>query len=97
MERLAFTAAISSTQKRGLGVRLTLRVIRLYQLLLSPFIGMHCRFHPSCSCYAEQAFIEHGFGSGLRLSLARLARCHPWHPGGADPVPKSVSRKPACS
>jgi hypothetical protein len=62
-------------------------VIRGYQRFLSPFLGSHCRFHPTCSAYALEAIQTHGTARGLALGLRRLARCHPWHPGGFDPVP----------
>ncbi|WOJ97445.1 membrane protein insertion efficiency factor YidD [Congregibacter brevis] len=65
-------------------------MIRGYQLLLSPLLGNHCRYYPSCSSYAAEAIETHGAWKGSRLSAARLLRCHPWHEGGADPVP------PAC-
>ena len=97
MEPLAPTAVGQFTRARGVGVGLALWIIRFYRLALSPVVGMHCRFHPSCSAYAEQAFIEHGFVPGLRLTLTRLARCHPWHPGGSDPVPEPIPQQPADS
>jgi putative membrane protein insertion efficiency factor len=62
-------------------------MIRLYQLLVSPWLGPRCRFYPSCSQYALQALEEHGLWHGSWLALRRLARCHPFHPGGYDPVP----------
>jgi len=62
-------------------------LIRLYQRTLSRLLPKVCRFTPSCSQYAVEAFERHGFFRGLRLSLARLVRCHPWNPGGSDPVP----------
>ena len=61
--------------------------IRGYQLLISPVLPASCRFHPSCSEYARQAVSRHGAGKGSWLSLRRLLRCHPFHPGGYDPVP----------
>lgn len=67
-------------------------VIRTYQLLLSPFLGNHCRFYPSCSQYAIEAIEEHGPLRGAWLALRRVLRCHPWRPGGVDPVPK-VTKK----
>ncbi len=63
--------------------------IRLYRLLLSPFLGNHCRFYPSCSSYAETAIRSHGVLRGGWMALRRLARCHPWHEGGFDPVPEA--------
>lgn len=62
-------------------------MIRAYQLLLSPMLGPACRFHPSCSRYAFQAISRYGAGPGLLLSLKRILRCHPFSPGGIDPVP----------
>ena len=62
-------------------------VLRTYRYLLSPFLGNHCRFYPSCSVYAETAVQRFGIPKGLWLALRRLARCHPWHEGGVDPVP----------
>jgi putative membrane protein insertion efficiency factor len=67
--------------------RLLSLLIRSYRYSLSPFLGMHCRFHPSCSAYALEALERHGAGRGVWLVLTRIARCHPWHPGGHDPVP----------
>lgn len=70
---------------------LVLAVIRLYRYTISPALPPACRFVPSCSQYAEQAFIEHGFFRGLRYAIGRLLRCHPWHPGGHDPIPVKPS------
>jgi uncharacterized protein len=70
-------------------VRLLLvALIRLYQLLLSPLLPPACRFYPSCSQYALVAVRERGVLAGTWLAIARFARCHPWHPGGVDLVPK---------
>lgn len=68
-------------------------LIRLYQWTLSPLIGRHCRFHPSCSNYCLEAVETHGAGRGLVLGVRRLCRCHPWNPGGVDPVPQLGSVK----
>jgi putative membrane protein insertion efficiency factor len=59
-------------------------LIRIYQLLVSPLLPPACRFYPSCSQYALVAIREHGALRGGWLALARLARCHPWNPGGVD-------------
>jgi putative membrane protein insertion efficiency factor len=66
---------------------LLIAFIRAYQLLLSPWLGHHCRFYPTCSRYAVEAIETHGPLRGTRLAVQRIARCHPWHAGGADPVP----------
>jgi hypothetical protein len=68
-------------------------LIRLYQIVLSPFLGNHCRFYPSCSSYAIEALEKHGFFRGLWLSLRRISHCHPWHEGGVDPVPEPSNKK----
>jgi uncharacterized protein len=62
-------------------------LIRLYQLVISPWLGPRCRFYPSCSHYALEALDGHGALRGSWLALKRLARCHPFNPGGYDPVP----------
>jgi putative membrane protein insertion efficiency factor len=67
--------------------RLLLGLVRFYQYLISPLLGPRCRFHPSCSQYAVEALQQHGALRGSWLALRRLLRCHPWHPGGYDPVP----------
>ena len=67
--------------------RVLLLLIRGYQLLLSPFLGANCRFYPTCSAYAIEAIDAHGASRGTWLALVRLLKCHPWHPGGVDPVP----------
>lgn len=75
--------------------RLIRMLLRGYQLLLSPLLGQHCRFYPSCSQYAIEAVEQHGSLPGLWLATKRLLRCHPWHPGGVDPVPP-VTRRSDC-
>lgn len=62
-------------------------LLRGYQLLLRPVLGPSCRFYPSCSTYALEAMDKHGALKGTYLTLKRLLKCHPWHPGGHDPVP----------
>jgi uncharacterized protein len=70
-------------------------LIRLYQIILSPLLPPACRFYPTCSQYALVAVAEHGILRGTWLAIARLARCHPWHPGGVDlvPEPRSIPRR----
>ncbi|MDP1520755.1 membrane protein insertion efficiency factor YidD [Porticoccus litoralis] len=63
-------------------------LIRGYQYLVSPLLGNRCRFHPTCSCYAIEAVNHHGTLKGGYLTLRRLIKCHPFHPGGYDPVPE---------
>ncbi len=62
--------------------------IKAYRYLLSPFLGNNCRFHPTCSEYAETAIRRFGPLRGTWLSIRRVGRCHPWHEGGIDPVPE---------
>jgi putative membrane protein insertion efficiency factor len=68
-------------------------LIKGYQSLISPMLGPHCRFHPSCSHYAVEAINEHGVVKGGWLSIKRISRCHPFNDGGFDPVPKKNSDK----
>ena len=63
-------------------------ILRGYQYLISPLLGNHCRFYPSCSQYAIEAIERFGVLRGGMLALARLSRCPPWPPGGLDPVPE---------
>jgi putative membrane protein insertion efficiency factor len=67
--------------------RLLIQLVRIYQYLLSPFWGRHCRFTPTCSSYAIEALERHGALHGSWLATKRVLRCHPWHSGGYDPVP----------
>lgn len=64
-----------------------LALLRLYRLLVSPFLGQRCRFYPSCSDYASGCIHKHGLLRGGYLAIRRVLRCHPFHPGGVDPVP----------
>jgi putative membrane protein insertion efficiency factor len=67
---------------------LLLLLIRGYQLTLSPLLGRHCRFLPTCSAYTYEAVQRFGAGKGSYLGLRRLLKCHPFHAGGHDPVPE---------
>jgi hypothetical protein len=69
-------------------VHALLGAIRVYQILFSPLMSSSCRFHPTCSHYAYEAIELHGARRGSWLALRRLARCHPFAPGGVDPVPE---------
>lgn len=64
---------------------LLIALVRGYQLAISPLLGRHCRFQPTCSQYAIEAIRRHGVLRGSVKSVRRIARCHPWHPGGYDP------------
>lgn len=66
--------------------RLAVAVIRVYQRAVSPFLPPTCRFVPTCSSYAVEAYQLHGFIGGSWRSTRRVCRCHPWNPGGYDPV-----------
>ena len=66
---------------------LLIQAINAYRYLLSPWLGGHFRFHPTCSCYAITAIERFGALRGSAMAMRRLLRCHPWHPGGIDPVP----------
>lgn len=67
--------------------RLLMSLVRMYRFFISPLLGNNCRFSPSCSTYAMQALEKYGALRGSWLAVRRVLRCHPWHPGGADPVP----------
>jgi len=67
-------------------------LVRVYQWVVSPLLPPSCRFYPSCSAYAATALERHGALRGSWLAARRLARCHPWHPGGVDPVPELFTR-----
>ena len=74
---------------------LFLGLIRGYQVFISPLLPPMCRFQPTCSNYALEAIANHGILKGSWLTTKRICRCHPWHPGGYDPVPpvKTVARE----
>jgi putative membrane protein insertion efficiency factor len=70
-----------------LPVLLMVSMLRFYQTFISPLLGPQCRYAPTCSQYAVEAFQRHGFWRGLWLTTRRVSRCHPGYPGGHDPVP----------
>ena len=66
---------------------LFLLILRLYKQLISPYLAPSCRFHPTCSVYAMEAIQQYGAIIGVFLAIKRISKCHPFHPGGFDPVP----------
>lgn len=66
---------------------IALFLIRCYQLFISPLLGRHCRFYPSCSSYTYEVIKKHGLLKGVFLGGKRLLKCHPFHPGGVDLIP----------
>jgi len=73
--------------RRGPVRAVLVATLRGWHRFVSPALGPACRFEPSCSCYAATAIDRHGVARGVALALRRLVRCHPFHPGGFDPVP----------
>ncbi|MEO6747113.1 MAG: membrane protein insertion efficiency factor YidD [Caldimonas sp.] len=72
--------------------RLLVALVRFYRFAFSPWLGSSCRFEPTCSVYALGALGRHGAAAGSALTIGRIARCHPWCAGGADPVPEQPPR-----
>lgn len=79
--RIAGTTPAPSPPARAL-----ILLIRLYKTLISPLMPRSCRYTPTCSSYAQEALQRHGFFRGSWMAIRRVARCHPFHPGGYDPV-----------
>ena len=77
----------SAPSADGPGARALIALVRAYQLALRPVLPPTCRFAPSCSAFAIEALRRHGARRGVGLAVRRVARCHPWHAGGWDPVP----------
>ncbi|NQZ32813.1 MAG: membrane protein insertion efficiency factor YidD [Oceanospirillaceae bacterium] len=69
---------------------LFLLLIKIYQYGISPLLGSNCRFYPTCSSYSKEAIEKHGAAKGLYLGLRRILKCHPYHEGGIDLVPKTA-------
>lgn len=76
-----------TTRRRSSGRVVALGLIKAYQYGVRPLLGPRCRFFPSCSEYTAEAITEYGVLRGGTLGAMRLAKCHPWHAGGYDPVP----------
>ena len=77
---------------------LLIAIVQLYRWFVSPLLGQNCRFYPSCSSYAVEALERHGAVHGSWLATRRICRCHPWNPGGFDPVPEpahELSKRPS--
>lgn len=66
---------------------LLINLVKAYQVLISPFLGINCRYYPSCSAYTVEAMEKWGALRGLWMGIKRVGRCHPFHEGGYDPVP----------
>ena len=69
---------------------LLIKLIKIYQVFFSAFVGQHCRFSPTCSNYAVKAISAYGPAKGLFLASKRICKCHPWSEGGIDEVPKKL-------
>ncbi len=81
--RQGLTAVAAASNR--LAVAGIVALIAVYKMTLSPLLGRHCRFEPTCSRYFREAVEKHGALRGSLKGLARICRCHPWHPGGHDP------------
>ena len=75
--------------------RMLIAMVVAYRRYVSPVLPARCRFYPSCSAYAQEALAVHGALRGTALAIRRLLRCHPFHPGGFDPVPDPIRHRPA--
>jgi len=83
----------SANALQRLPARAALGLIAAYRYGVSPLLGPRCRFFPSCSEYTAEAIRHHGLLRGAALGALRICKCHPWHPGGYDPVPERASSK----
>ena len=82
-----FRSTLDGSAHLSTGAHLLVGLLLLYRWCLAPLLGPACRFSPSCSTYALAAVQKYGALQGTKLTLVRLAKCHPWHPGGHDPLP----------
>ncbi|MCG5215637.1 membrane protein insertion efficiency factor YidD [Streptosporangium sp. KLBMP 9127] len=85
-DRVQASTALPSAEPSS-AARILLLPIRFYRAFIGPMLGPQCRFHPSCSAYGLEAITVHGALRGSWLTIRRIGRCHPFHPGGHDPVP----------
>ena len=95
MTRVAADSRLELRRPHAAGSQVVLLAIRGYQRVLSPLLGPTCRFYPSCSSYTATCVERFGAARGLWLGARRVARCHPFHPGGFDPPPAAVAQQEA--
>ena len=76
--------------------KLLIFFIKMYQQLISGFFPAQCRFYPSCSSYSISAIQHKGIAEGIGLSLKRILKCHPWHPGGVDEIKININKEKSC-
>lgn len=95
MSKQSVQTVEKTPQRQSIFLRLAVRIIRLYQKLISPMLGPHCRFYPTCSQYAVEALTTHGVVKGTGYTVLRICKCHPLHPGGVDFVPPHKSQEEA--
>ena len=81
--------ALAPGSAKSLPAQIALFLIGFYQRFISPFTPPSCRFYPTCSCYTHAAIERFGLARGVVMGVVRLGRCHPWHPGGDDPLPET--------
>ena len=79
---------MAEARKPNFAIRVVIAFVLVYRRVVSPWLGPTCRFHPTCSRYAIEALRTHGLLRGCWLTLRRVSRCHPFHAGGLDPVPR---------
>jgi hypothetical protein len=84
-------AEVKQKAKLSFLSNIAIKLLRIYQLIISPLIGPSCRFYPSCSQYSIQAFEHHGLVKGFYLSIKRLSKCHPGNGGGIDEIDKTIT------
>ena len=85
---MLYTPETTRVFRQGILIKpLLIALIKVYRNFISPMMAPHCRFYPTCSCYAQQSIEQYGAWKGLYLSVIRLLKCNPWHSGGVDLVP----------